>query len=126
MITFEEKGDYEKTLKSLKKMSNGSYLNVLDEFGKRGVDALSSNTPLDSGKTATSWGYVIEKTGRGFMISWTNSNFNDGVSIAILIQYGHGTRNGGYVVGRDFINPAIRPIADDLVNKVWKEVISNA
>ncbi len=87
-----------------------------------GVDALSAATPVDTGLTASSWGYEIHSSGATSSIVWTNSNVNDGIPIAILIQYGHGTRSGAYVQGRDFINPAMRSVFDNIANAVWKEV----
>lgn len=96
--------------------------NILDKYGKQGVSALSSATPVDSGLTANSWRYEIETKGDQTTIYWSNSNINKGVNIAVILQYGHGTRNGGYVVGRDYINPAMRPIFDSIANEAWKEV----
>lgn len=87
-----------------------------------GVDALSAATPVDTGKTAASWGYVITRTSDTATITWTNSNVNNGVPIALILQYGHGTGTGGYVKGRDYIKPAIRPVFDELANELWKEV----
>lgn len=95
---------------------------MLQKYGREGVRALSSATPIDSGKTANSWDYEIKQYQGGARISWTNSNVVDGVPIAIILQYGHGTRNGGYVQGRDYINPAIQPIFDKLAKDVWEEV----
>lgn len=89
-----------------------------------GVDALAAATPVDTGKTASSWFCKIVQGDNSASISWSNSNVNDGVNIAIILQYGHGTRNGGYVEGRDYINPAITPIFDEILEKVWKEVTS--
>lgn len=123
MISFKTKGDWVKTKRFLKQLNKRQYLDILDHYGQEGVKALSSATPRRTGKTATSWSYHIEKTRGEAKIVWTNSNqTSQGDSIAILLQYGHGTRNGGYVVGRDYINPAIRPIFDDIANKVWEEV----
>ena len=101
-------------------MSKRQYLQIFNKYGQKGVQALSSATPVDSGKTASSWNYEI----RGTSIYWTNDNINKGVNIAVILQYGHGTRNGGYVQGRDYINPAIRPIFDSMVDEIWKEVTS--
>nr|WP_330371635.1 hypothetical protein [Marvinbryantia formatexigens] len=99
-------------------------LGVLDKYGRAGVDALSSATPVDSGETASSWGYEIEHSAGSSRIIFTNSHINKGVSIAIILQYGHGTGTGGYVEGRDYINPAIQPVFDNLVKEAWKEVTS--
>jgi len=103
-------------------LQKGIQFNNLDRYGQAGVDALSSATPLDSGETASSWGYRIKKRKNSVVIEWTNSNVVDGVPIAVILQYGHGTRNGGYVQGRDYINPAIRSIFDQIAADVWKEV----
>lgn len=124
MIGFESSGDFKNIEKFLKSMSDEEYLKVLDEYGKIGVEALQQATPKDSGTTAASWGYEIHKRRGGATIYWTNTNENKGEYIAILLQYGHGTRNGGYVVGRDYINPAMRPVFDKLADDAWKEVTS--
>lgn len=121
-IVFKHKGNLKKTTKFLERMVKEEYLNNLDKYGREGVDALSSATPVDTGKTAASWDYRIEKTNSSTKIIWTNSNVNNGVNIAIILQYGHGTNHGGYVQGRDYINPAIRPIFDKIADNAWKEV----
>lgn len=97
---------------------------ILSKYGEMGVLALSRATPKDSGETARSWSYEIEKTGSGYKLVWKNSHVNKGVPIAIILQYGHGTRNGGYVQGRDYINPALRPIFDGIAADSWKEMTS--
>ena len=122
MISFKHTGDFSKTTKFLERAKRGDYLKVLDKYAKEGVKALSSATPVDSGTTANSWSYEIEKGNSSAKISFLNSNVNKGVPIAIILQYGHGTRNGGYVQGRDYINPAIQPIFDRIANEAWKEV----
>lgn len=122
IIQFKQKGDFSKTENFLKKLRKLDLDSVLDKYGKLGVDALSKATPVDTGKTAASWDYKIDK-GKGVVtITWTNSNVNNGVPIALLIQYGHGTGTGGYVQGIDYIKPAIRPIFDELANALWEEV----
>ena len=121
-IVFKHKGNLKKTTKFLERTLKGDYLKNLDKFGREGVAALAFATPVDTGKTAESWDYRIEKTTDGTKIVWTNSNVNKGVNIAIILQYGHGTGNGGYVQGRDYINPAIRPIFDRIADDAWKEV----
>ena len=121
-ITFSTKGDWSKTEQFLKGLENQDYLKVLEQYGQKGVSALQSATPKESGYTASCWGYEIEKTANGASIYFTNSHMNNGVSIAIILQYGHGTRTGGYVQGRDYINPAIQPIFDDIANAAWREV----
>ena len=123
MIIVSHKGDFKNTERLFKKNIRASYLRVLDKYGKKGVAALKDATPTDSGETAKSWDYEITQTVYGAKISWTNSNVIDGVPIAIIIQYGHGTKNGGYVQGRDYINPALKSIFDKLANEVWEEVI---
>lgn len=123
MITVESKGNFDNTEKLLKRIKSRDYLKVLDKFGQRGVTALSGATPTRSGKTASSWDYEVLVSGGGVTLQWTNSNINNGVSIAIILQYGHGTRNGGYVVGRDYINPAMRPLFDKMADEAWKAVI---
>lgn len=122
MIRFVHKGDFSKTKDFLKKVSRGNYYQGLEKYAQKGVEALMQYTPVDTGLTAHSWGYEIERTGKSCTITWTNSNQNKGVSIAIILQYGHGTGNGGYVKGKDYINPAIRPIFDEIADAVWKEV----
>lgn len=123
MITFKHTGDFSKTTKFLKKSAGKANIeNVLNEYGKAGVAALKSATPIESGLTADSWYYEIEIKKGSYAIHFCNSNINEGVPIAIILQYGHGTRNGGWVQGRDYINPAAQPVFDDIVNKVWREV----
>lgn len=121
-IVFKHKGNLKKTTKFLERTLKGDYLKNLDKFGREGVAALALATPVDTGKTAKSWDYRIEKITDGTKIVWTNSNVNKGVNIAIILQYGHGTGNGGYVQGRDYINSAIRPIFDRIADDAWKEV----
>lgn len=122
MISFVHKGNFEKTLLFLKRAKEAEFLNRLDSVARDGVTALAQATPVDSGETASSWDYEIERTKTGAVIYWTNSNINQGVPIAILIQYGHATEEGAYVQGRDFINPAIRPIFDNIAETAWREV----
>lgn len=123
-VKFEVSGGFTKTERFLNRMKHREYLNVLDEFGRDGVQALRNATPVDSGATAEAWDYEIKHARNYTEIVWTNSNINDGVPIAIILQYGHGTGTGGYVQGRDYINPAIRPIFDKIVEKAWKVVTS--
>ena len=122
MLTVEVKGDFSKTKSFFKNALNNSVLKSLDAYGKSGVAALSSATPVASGLTAQSWSYTIVAQNGSYTISWFNSHVENGVPIAIILQYGHGTRNGGYVQGRDYINPALRPIFDKLANDAWKAV----
>ena len=122
MISFTQKGDFSRTTKYLNRIKNLSKLTVFDKYGKAGVEALKSATPTETGKTAGSWYYKIERSSESTTISFCNSNINKGVPIAIILQYGHGTGTGGYVQGRDYINPAIQPVFDKLANEAWKEV----
>jgi len=120
VIVLKQKGDFKKTEKFLR--TRRDFRSILEKYAKQGVIALSSATPVDTGQTAASWGYVIEDEDGRLAITWTNDNIIKGVNIAIIIQYGHGTRNGGYVAGRDYINPAIRPVFDKISQELWKEV----
>lgn len=122
MINFRQTGDWSKTTNFMKRLKQRKYLSSLDKYGQRGVDALSSATPVDTGKTANSWSYEIRKNDKKVSIVFKNSNIVNGVPIAIILQYGHGTRNGGWVEGRDYINPAIQPIFDKIVKEAWGEV----
>lgn len=124
MISLTSKGDWGRTIKQLKRMSGGGDLSKLEKYGKAGVAALSKATPVDTGLTAGSWSYRIIKTKGRPGIEWYNTNTRNGVPVAILIQYGHGTGTGGYVRGRDYINPAMRPVFDQIVAQFWREVTS--
>ena len=121
MITFNQTGDFSKTANFLTKLK-GLRISDLDQYGKEGVNALSGNTPVATGATASSWYYKISNSKGKTTISWFNSNKVNGVPIAVVLQYGHATRNGGWVNGRDYINPAIRPIFDKIADLSWKEV----
>lgn len=122
MITIKQKGDFSKATGYLEKIRGVVKLSLLDKYGREGVAALSSATPLETGLTAGSWYYEIERHNGSATINFKNSHINDGVPIAIILQYGHGTRQGGWVQGRDYINPAIQPIFDRIVEEAWKEV----
>lgn len=122
MITFRQKGDFSKLSRYLEKVKEAAKVGVLDKYGQAGVAALSSATPVESGLTAQSWYYEIEHTKSSAVIRFLNSNINKGVPIAIILQYGHGTGTGGWVEGRDYINPAIQPIFDNIAEDAWKEV----
>lgn len=124
MITIKQKGDFKKFDRYLERLLNVIKRGELDKYGRMGVDALMAATPVDSGKTARSWYYEVKHTNGGASIVFRNSNVNDGVPIAIILQLGHGTGTGGYVAGRDYINPAIQPIFDQIANDAWKEVTS--
>ena len=122
MIKFVQKGDFSNLERFINRVLRKDYLNVLEKYGQLGVQMLSEYIPKDSGKTAASWSYqIVGENGKTSLV-WTNSNINKGVPIAIILQYGHGTRNGGYVSGMDYINPAMRPIFEELADKVWREV----
>lgn len=122
MITFRQKGDFSKLSGYLEKVKEAAKVGVLDKYGQAGVAALSSATPVESGLTAQSWYYEIERTKSSAVIRFLNSNVNNGVPIAVILQYGHGTGTGGWVEGRDYINPAIQPIFDNIAKDAWKEV----
>lgn len=124
MVGFHQKGDFKKTEEMLKKALGKKYRSILEKYAQQGVSALSAATPKDTGYTAACWSYEIVEDSNGLSINWHNDHMEKGyANIAILLQYGHGTRNGGYVQGRDYINPAIRPIFDKIANEAWKEVI---
>ena len=121
MISFRHQGDLSKTTRFLKRAKAAEF-GDFDRFGREGVAALASATPVESGLTASSWYYKIKRTKGSITITFYNSNVQKGVPIAIILQYGHGTRNGGWVEGRDYINPAIQPIFDSIANEAWREV----
>ncbi len=122
MISFRQKGDFSKLTHFLEKAKGSVRLGDLDKYGREGVAALASATPIDSGQTANSWYYKIINKNGSATIAFYNSNIQNGVPIAIILQYGHGTRNDGWVQGRDYINPAIQPIFDKIINDAWREV----
>lgn len=122
MISFQQKGNFSKLTRYLERAKETIRLGVLDKYGRKGVAALASATPLDSGETSSSWYYEIVNKNGSATITFCNSNIQNGVPIAIILQYGHATRNGGWVEGRDYINPAIQPIFDEIVESAWKEV----
>ena len=120
----EVRGSFKRTYRFLTNLLQTDLEKILRRAGDKGVAALASATPRDSGLTASAWGYTISASRRSPSITWTNWNINKGVPIAIILQYGHGTGGGGYVAGRDYINPAIRPIFDEIAEDVWKEMKS--
>lgn len=122
MISFRHKGDFSKLTRYLEKTKEVVKLGDLDKYGREGVAALASATPVDTGLTANSWYYEIKHAKDSVTITFNNSNVQNGVPIAVILQYGHGTGNGGWVQGRDYINPAIRPIFDRIADGAWKEV----
>ena len=123
MITFKQTGNFNKTIRFLEKNKILQYKQILDRYAREGLLALQSATPVESGETATSWDYKITQKGTTIKITWTNSHVVDGVPIAILLQYGHATRNGGYVQGKDYINPSLKPVFDKIAEEAWKEVV---
>jgi hypothetical protein len=122
MITITEKGSFDNTERYLKRLKTGDQYSVLAKYGSLGVNALSNATPVDSGRAASSWYFTIVRRNEYYSISWHNNDIENGLPVIILIQYGHGTGTGGYVQGRDFIMPAIRPIFDQIEAEAWKEV----
>ncbi|MCF8018195.1 MAG: phage portal protein [Vallitaleaceae bacterium] len=123
MITFKHRGDFKNTEKLLKSYNKNRHIQILEKYGQLGVDALSEATPIDSGVTKLSWEYKIS-TSNGYRVTWNNTNTVDGIPVVILIQYGHGTSNGAFIQGRDFIKPAMKPIFDKLADELWREVTS--
>ena len=124
MISFRHKGDFSKLTRYFKKAKESVRFGTLDKYGKAGVAALASATPVDTGLTASSWYYEIDSKEGSITITFNNSNIQNGVPIAVILQYGHGTGTGGWVEGIDYINPAIRPIFDKIVKEAWEEVTS--
>lgn len=125
MITLKSSGSFKRSDSFLTKLMQLDISSTLNRYGREGVTALSSATPVDSGVTAASWGYKVTKESNGWSITWTNSHVESGAPIAIMLQYGHGTGTGGYVQGQDYINPAIKPIFDRIARDIWK-VVSTA
>lgn len=117
-------GDFNKTLTYLKRLNKAFEKGVFEKYGQLGVDALQMTTPMDTGMTAASWYYEVNKDGDAVKLEFLNDNINDGVNIALILQYGHGTGTGGYVEGIDYINPALKPIFERMVADIWKEVIT--
>lgn len=121
-VSFRTKGDFSQTEKLLKKSLGRDYISILDRYGRQGVEALRAASPVDTGLMASSWRYEITQTGSSISLTFHNDDIENGCNVAILVQYGHGTPNGYFVEGQDFINPALRPIFDDLADKAWREV----
>lgn len=122
VVMFRQKGDFRRTSDFLKRANRLNLDVILNQYGQEGVEALRAATPKDIGTTANSWSYVVHKGTGSITITWSNSNIVDGVPIAVILQYGHGTRNGGYVQGTDYINPAMKPIFDKIAKRAWEEV----
>lgn len=123
MIVIKTKGNFTKTMNFFRSLLRIDYMQILKDYGERGVNALRDATPIDTGLTANSWYYDIVETQSGLSIRWSNSNIQNGLVIAILLEYGHATKNGGYVEGRDYINPALRSEFEDMAARAWKEVL---
>jgi len=124
MITFESSGSFVNVDRFLERMAKEEILSALNQYAELGVSALASATPSKSGATANAWSCEVTSKRNNYTITWSNSNANDGVNVAVILQYGHGTGTGGYVQGRDYINPAIQPIFDKIADEVWKVVTS--
>ena len=124
MVNITMKGDFKKTNSFFDKALGLFGLSIFDKYGKRGVEALRSSTPVDSGKTSDSWYYEVTGQNNRVVIYWNNSNINDGVNVAMILQYGHGTQNGHFVKGIDYINPALKNVFEELANEAWKELTS--
>ena len=125
VVQMSEKGDFKKTFKFLKAMQEKKFLSNLNKYGERGVQLLSENTPRDTGLTASSWYYKIEDDGNTLKLTWYNSNVKkDYFNVALMLQYGHATKNGGWIEGIDYINPALKPLFDEMEKDIWEEVKS--
>lgn len=124
MFTFNVRQEGVQTEKYLQQLKQVQIMGILEKYGQIGVNALANSTPKESGATASAWGYEIEKDANGYSIHWTNDNINQGVNIAVILQYGHGTGTGGYVHAIDYINPAMAPIFDQIAEEAWNEVTS--
>ena len=123
VIVFRQKGNFKNTERFLKRANHFNIDQLLGRYGQEGVEALRAATPKDTGLTANSWYYKVKKETDRITITWSNSNIQNGVPIAVILQYGHATRNGGYVEGMDYINPAMRPIFDRIAARAWEEVM---
>ena len=124
-VSIKVSGDTRNTEKFLRKLQRTSLYKTLDRYGREGASVLSSATPNESGETAASWGYEVRISGGMVAIYWTNDHMAGDTPVPILLQYGHGTGTGGYVAGRDFINPAIQPVMDRIANDIWREITSS-
>lgn len=123
-ISYSTRGSFKNTQRFLSAMTRLKINTILEGYGREGVAALNAATPKDSGLAAGAWGYTVTQNSRGFSLSWHNTNKETGFPVAIMLQYGYATGTGGYVRGRDYINPAVRPIFDSIADRIWKEVIS--
>ena len=123
LIEFRSQGNFENTNRFLKKLQELNLERILSKYGQEGVNALREATPIDTGKTASSWAYRIDKNAGSISLVWYNTNINKGVNIAVILQYGHGTGTGGWVEGIDYINPALRPLFEKIASDAWEEII---
>ena len=123
MISVSHKGNFNNLETLINRVLRRDYLNILAEYGRKGVEALRAATPVDTGLTRDSWGYEITSNSKKTSIYWTNSNIQNGIPIAIILQYGHGTKNGGYVQGVDYINPALAPVFRQMANEAWRRIV---
>lgn len=121
-LSISSSGSFRKTLNFLQAMKSGTPYRSLDKYGRRGADALARHTPKRTGRAAESWGFVVEHTPGKHKITWTNDDREGGVNVAVIVQYGHGTGTGGYVEGIDYVNPAMRPIFEQIAEDIWREV----
>lgn len=124
LISRSDGGSFKNTFRFLERAQGSSIFSDLDKYGRQGVEALRSATPVDTGDTAGSWEYRVTGSAGVYTIEWLNTNNEGGVNVAILIQYGHGTGTGGYVAGYDYINPAVRPIFDQIANDMWRRIVN--
>lgn len=122
-IKITQRGDFSKVEMFLERLKEGVNKSIFDKYGKMGVEALRAATPVDTGLTAASWSYQVNYDRDSVTIEFHNSNINKHVNIALILQYGHGTGTGGWVEGRDYINPAIQPIFDQMAEEAWREVV---
>ena len=125
MVSIHHKGDFKKSIKFLNAITNIPIKNILEKYGSMGVSALAAATPVDTGKTAASWTYEIEMNKDSYVITWLNTNVVNHVNIALILQYGHATKNGGWVSGRDYINPALQPVFDQIAAEACREVTNS-
>ena len=124
MITVRHSGDFDKTMKFLETMKKKDATAILNRYGEQGVSMLSAATPKKTGKTAASWSYEVSRSNDRYVLSWNNSNINDGINVALIIQYGHGTKRGTYVKGIDYINPVLDKVFKEMADELWKEVVN--
>ena len=122
IVTIKQRGNFNNSERWLKRITHRDFASKLADYGELGVAALYENTPYDTGATARAWRYEISRSPERVTISWVNDNRPYGVPVAVIIQYGHATRNGGWVEGIDYINPALRPVFEEISDKLWKEV----